>query len=141
MKTSLELAKDAGIYLEGYEAAADRFAALIEQRHTQQLLGAKVEPSAWVDEFGNAYPLSAHTVDGKPLRWDDAHKRGWKPLYTAEQCAAMVAQATPKLLEALKVARTYVDAVVANATGAAKRKNYQQALRIIDDALGVKEQL
>ena len=42
---------------------------------------AQQEPVAWIDEFGNAFPLAAYRVDGKPS-WTDAHKRNWKPLYT-----------------------------------------------------------
>lgn len=44
------------------------------------------QPVAWLDEFGNAFPLAAHSIDGKP-NWANQHKRGWKPLYAAPQPA------------------------------------------------------
>jgi hypothetical protein len=36
------------------------------------------EPVAWMDDFGNAFPLGANKGAGS---WMDAHKRTWKPLY------------------------------------------------------------
>lgn len=42
---------------------------------------AELAPTGWVDEFGNAFPLSAHSL-GTRLSWSGAHKRGWRPLYT-----------------------------------------------------------
>lgn len=38
----------------------------------------KLEPVAWIDEFGNTFPLAAYN-GGKA--WRDSHKRNWKPLY------------------------------------------------------------
>jgi hypothetical protein len=38
------------------------------------------EPVAWMDDFGNAFPLAANKGAGS---WMDEHKRNWKPLYRA----------------------------------------------------------
>lgn len=38
----------------------------------------KVEPVAWMDDFGNAFPLAANKGAGS---WRDEHKRDWRPLY------------------------------------------------------------
>ena len=38
----------------------------------------KLEPVAWMDDFGNAFPLAANKGAGS---WRDEHKRNWKPLY------------------------------------------------------------
>ena len=38
--------------------------------------GAK--PVAWMDDFGNAFPIGARKGAGS---WMDAHQRNWKPLY------------------------------------------------------------
>jgi len=40
----------------------------------------KQEPVAWMDDFGNAFPLGAVKGAGS---WRDDHQRNWKPLYTA----------------------------------------------------------
>ena len=37
----------------------------------------KLEPVAWLDEFGNTFPLAAYN-GGKA--WRDSHKHNWKPL-------------------------------------------------------------
>lgn len=42
------------------------------------------QPVAWMDDFGNAFPLAANKGAGS---WLDDHKRTWKPLYTAPQAA------------------------------------------------------
>ena len=42
------------------------------------------EPVAWMDEYGNTFPLEAHSTKGR-LSWDSAHKRGWTPLYAVPQ--------------------------------------------------------
>ena len=36
------------------------------------------EPVAWMDDFGNAFPLGVSNGAGW---WLDAHKKNWKPLY------------------------------------------------------------
>ena len=38
----------------------------------------QVDPVAWMDDFGNAFPIGANKGAGS---WMDAHKRSWKPLY------------------------------------------------------------
>jgi len=37
------------------------------------------EPVAWMDDFGNAFPLGAVKGAGS---WRDDHQRNWMPLYT-----------------------------------------------------------
>lgn len=37
---------------------------------------------AWIDQFGNVFPLGAYQPSGKPS-YLDADKRGWKPLFRA----------------------------------------------------------
>jgi hypothetical protein len=37
------------------------------------------EPVAWMDDFGNAFPLGAVKGAGS---WRDDHQRNWTPLYT-----------------------------------------------------------
>ena len=44
---------------------------------------ARGESVAWLDEFGNAFPLAAN----KSPTWMDSYKRNWKPLYTSPQPA------------------------------------------------------
>ena len=69
--------------------------------HPRHPLGdsMKLEPVAWIDEFGNTFPLAAYN-GGKA--WRDSHKHNWKPLYaipegyvvvplTDEIAAAMIA--------------------------------------------------
>lgn len=46
------------------------------------LLGDKAQPVAWMDDFGNVFPLAANKGAGS---WMDEHKRDWKPLYAAPQ--------------------------------------------------------
>jgi hypothetical protein len=49
----------------------------------------EAQPVAWMDDFGNAFPLAANKGAGS---WLDEHKRNWKPLYThpaAPQPAAL----------------------------------------------------
>lgn len=38
----------------------------------------QVEPVAWMDEFGNVFPIGARKNAGS---WMDAYQRNWKPLY------------------------------------------------------------
>ena len=49
-------------------------------------VASSAQAAAWIDEFGNVFPLAAYSPTGKP-NYRDAHKRGWKPLYTAPQPA------------------------------------------------------
>lgn len=53
--------------------------AIVDSR-LEALAGA--EPVAWMDDFGNAFPLAANKGAGS---WRDADKRTWKPLYAAPQ--------------------------------------------------------
>jgi hypothetical protein len=53
--------------------ALERFTAYPPRRETEQ------EPVAWMDEFGNAFPLGAVKGAGS---WRDDHQRNWTPLYT-----------------------------------------------------------
>jgi hypothetical protein len=41
--------------------------------------GQEQEPVAWMDEFGNAFPLGAVKGAGS---WRDDHQRNWTPLFT-----------------------------------------------------------
>jgi hypothetical protein len=41
---------------------------------------APPQPVAWMDDFGNTFPLIANKGAGS---WRDEHKRDWKPLYAA----------------------------------------------------------
>lgn len=52
------------------------------------------EPVAWMDEFGNVFPLAANKGAG---HWLDDHKRNWKPLY-----ASPVPHITAEQVEQLK---------------------------------------
>lgn len=44
-----------------------------------QARAAQAEPVAWMDDFGNVFPLAANKGAGS---WLDEHKREWRPLYT-----------------------------------------------------------
>ncbi|MBP8145960.1 MAG: hypothetical protein KAY56_11525 [Inhella sp.] len=55
----------------------------------------EAEPVAWMDDFGNAFPLAANKGAGS---WLDEHKRNWKPLYTHP--AAPQPDALPDLSDA-----------------------------------------
>lgn len=50
------------------------------------------EVVAWMDDFGNTFPLAANKGAGS---WLDAHKRNWKPLYTTPQPTQAQAGAAP----------------------------------------------
>jgi hypothetical protein len=58
------------------DAAEAKCAAILA---TQQ---ADAKPAAWIDQFGNVWPLAAYSPTGKPS-YLDAHKRGWEPLFRA----------------------------------------------------------
>lgn len=51
------------------------------------------EVVAWMDDFGNTFPLAANKGAGS---WLDAHKRNWKPLYTTTQPTQAQAGAVPQ---------------------------------------------
>lgn len=65
-------------------------------------------PVAWMDDFGNAFPLGA--VKGA-ASWIDEHQRNWKPLYSPDTIerltrerdeAVVVANAAQRLLPILE---------------------------------------
>jgi hypothetical protein len=39
---------------------------------------ARLKPVAWMDDFGNPFPLAANKGSAS---WMDEHKRNWVPLY------------------------------------------------------------
>lgn len=66
----------------------------------------EAQPVAWMDDFGNAFPLAANKGAGS---WLDEHKRNWKPLYTHP--AAPQPDALPDLSDAeiLRIAESVPD--------------------------------
>jgi hypothetical protein len=71
--------------------ALRRAAALLRQVATPADKAQPVqEPVAWMDEFGNTFPLNAW----KPAKatHHDEHKHGWKPLYLSPHPPADKAQ-------------------------------------------------
>lgn len=56
--------------------------AIASDRASRQVANkAEVEKAAaWIDQFGNVWPLGAYSPTGKP-NYIDADKRGWKPLF------------------------------------------------------------
>jgi hypothetical protein len=65
---------DARSWCEEAAAQLRRLAARVAE------LEAVGEPIAWLDDFGNAFPLAANKGAGS---WVDDHKRTWKPLFTS----------------------------------------------------------
>ena len=53
-------------------------------------------PAAWIDQFGNVFPLGAYQPSGKPS-YLDADKRGWKPLFRASEGQAQTSAAVELL--------------------------------------------
>ena len=64
--------------VSGVPDALERLASARDEMLAQK-------PVAWLDDFGNAFPLSANKGAGS---WIDAHKRSWRPLYAAPVAAA-----------------------------------------------------
>ena len=52
------------------------------------LAAVPAQPVAWMDDFGNVFPLAANKGAGS---WMDDHKRNWKPLYAAPQAVPVPA--------------------------------------------------
>lgn len=52
------------------------------------LAAVPAQPVAFMDDFGNVFPLAANKGAGS---WMDDHKRNWKPLYAATQAAPVPA--------------------------------------------------
>lgn len=65
---------------------------------------ARGEAVAWVDEFGNAYPLSAYTGKGD---WLDDHKRHWRRAYAAPPAAAVPEGYAAALAEVERATRKF----------------------------------
>lgn len=69
------------------------------------------EVAAWIDQFGNVFPLGAYSLTGKPLHIY-AHKRGWKPLFR-EVAATSLAPSDRKVGidsdQILKIAAEHAD--------------------------------
>ena len=113
-KSNLELARDAGVVRTKHTTAEDcyelwagqlnYFAALVEQRYRERLLGVKVEPVAhgvFERDSGRVWYINESQrvcggyADNASHRDDKGFDQVVKPLYTADQCAAMMAQAAP----------------------------------------------
>lgn len=88
-KSNIDLAQEAGLYLEDSEHLVDRLIALAEQRKVAELMGVQVEPAAWLFPDGQTYAGGPDFAQVYPEA---------VPLYTAESVAALVAQAMPKRL-------------------------------------------
>ena len=108
MKTNLELTQEA-------EGSVARLVTLIEQRYREQLLGVKVEPVQ-----------GAVLVSG--CIYEDCD------VYTADQVAAMVAQAMPR-----RLTREQVDEIFDAHQEAPHFEFRHLVADAIQDALGVKE--
>lgn len=80
-----------------YESRIERLQAENDALRAMHDAAPKVEaePVAWMDDFGNAFPLAANKGAGS---WLDEHKRNWKPLYTHP--AAPQPDALPDLSDA-----------------------------------------
>lgn len=76
---------------------------IINKKNAELAALKGAEPVAWMDDFGNAFPLGANKGAGS---WMDAHKRTWKPLYAgaAPQAPAPepVGFMSPKQLHAIR---------------------------------------
>ncbi len=145
MKTNLELAQQCGFtptidpafgYADAYKRA-DAFAALVEQRYRERLMEMKVEPVGW------RYPDPKGSVMHWDLRfWLDRPSEKWREgeeaLYTAEQCAAKVAQAMPQRLTREQVDACRGKAITRTDTNALPFSD-QAFADAIQDALGIKE--
>ena len=81
----------------GHAAGRIRGAASVARASNAQQAEAQ-EPCAWLDDFGNAFPLGANKGAGS---WMDAHKRNWRPLFTRPQPAQLQALSEEEVREAL----------------------------------------
>lgn len=68
-----------------YLAARDTVCNKCGEVHRFPITQPASEPVAWMDDFGNVFPLAANKGAGS---WMDEHKRNWKPLYATPQPAA-----------------------------------------------------
>ena len=70
------------------EGVRQRIVALCRRAIEAAALAAQpAKPVAWMDDFGNAFPLGAIKGAGS---WRDEHQRNWRPLYTAPPAPAAV---------------------------------------------------
>jgi len=81
MTTLREAAQQA---LEALEESEQHYGSDSALRDAIQILRTALEqpeqePVAWMDDFGNAFPLGAVKGAGS---WRDDHQRNWIPLYT-----------------------------------------------------------
>ena len=85
----------------------------------------KLEPVAWLDEFGNTFPLAAYN-GGKA--WRDSHKHNWKPLCAIPEGYVVVP------VELIKEARRIIARAYADGNSASIRHyNCMTALdRLVD---------
>ena len=84
------------------QANANLSAELAELR--QQIAEAK--PVAWIDKFGNAYPLNAWKP--KNPTYHDDFKSDWKPLYTTPQPCPKCAKGDTRTLDVLRQAYDWI---------------------------------
>jgi len=59
-----------------------------------------MKPVAYLDDFGNAFPLGAVKGAGS---WRDEHQRNWKPLVTQADAEAEIGSVRSSLREQIKL--------------------------------------
>jgi len=72
--------------MRDYARAA--IAAHVPEAAFGNIAAVPAQPVAWMDDFGNVFPLAANKGAGS---WMDDHKRNWKPLYAAPQAVPVPA--------------------------------------------------
>jgi len=114
-----------------YESRIERLQAENDALRAMHDAAPKVEaePVAWMDDFGNAFPLAANKGAGS---WLDEHKRNWKPLYTHP--AAPQPAALPELSETRGIRLLYEELVFAVGNKHHGETRHQTALRYIQQA-------
>lgn len=75
-----EIADRLDAYIKAQESAEPVDVDERYRRNLERQAQFRPQPAAWMDDFGNAFPLGANKGAGS---WRDAHKRTWKPLYAA----------------------------------------------------------
>lgn len=70
------------------EYARAAIAAHVPEAAFGNIAAVPAQPVAWMDDFGNVFPLAANKGAGS---WMDDHKRNWKPLYAAPQAVPVPA--------------------------------------------------
>jgi hypothetical protein len=72
-----------GITTKNPPISTERIFKAMRQAYAQGAASQLAEkPVAWLDDFGNAFPLGANKGAGS---WMDAHKRTWKELFTRKE--------------------------------------------------------